>query len=225
VTLDLKINVDFQVGTFKLTVDCELPGGLTVLLGPSGCGKSTLLNIVAGLLPSAQGRIQVGERLFLDTAQGLNLTPQQRQIGYVFQQGALFPHLNVHENITFALDRWPSARRKARLQELLSLLQLEDLAERRPSQLSGGQGQRVALARALAPQPSLLLLDEPFSALEVALRAQLGQELVNLQRQLHTPMLLVTHAPDEALLLGDTLVLMQAGKIQAVGKPALLLAQ
>jgi len=207
------------LGNFKLGVEFTAPLGLVVLFGPSGCGKSTILNILAGLLTPARGRVQVGSEQFLDTEQRVNWPPQKRQVGYVFQNHALFPHLTVHENIAFALHRWSISQQEQRVLELLTQLQLTGLERQCIQQLSGGQAQRVALARALAPYPRLLLLDEPFNALDSDLRETLGRELKHLQQQLQLPMVLVTHDRAEATRLADTVVLIAQGRVQLVGPP------
>ena len=217
----LQVSLSYQRGTFQVQADFTVPNGLTILFGPSGCGKSTLLHLLAGLLHPRQGRIRVGDELFFDST--VSLPPQQRRLGYVFQPVGLFPHLRVRQNILFAVDRWPRPQQQQRLEELLDLLHLEGLTERYPHQLSGGQAQRVALARALAPRPRLLLLDEPFTGLETSLREALGEELQQLQRRLNLPMVLVTHLRAEALALGDTAILMEAGRVRAVGVPGEIL--
>ncbi len=215
----LHVAVTTAVGSFQLDVDFTVEPGLTVLFGPSGSGKSTLLDCLAGLRVPDKGRIVVHGQIFLDKARGINLPPQKRHLGYVFQESALFPHLSVRDNITFGIDRWPRERKESRTKYLCELLKLDGLLDRRPSQLSGGEAQRVALARAIAPEPRLLLLDEPFSSLDMRLRAQLGSELSAIRRELSLPMVLVTHFPDEALELGDTVVSLAGGRVCAVGSP------
>src|SRR4051812_16750493 len=169
-------------------------GELFVLLGSSGSGKSTLLRMIAGLTRLDAGQICLGER---DVT---NLPTQQRGVGFVFQNYSLFKHMTVSENIAFGLEirRMPRAQRKQRVQELLDLIDLSEYGNRMPSQLSGGQQQRVALARALAPEPEVLLLDEPFGALDVKIRSQLRQNLREIQQRLGITAILVTHDQDEA---------------------------
>ncbi|WP_218082627.1 ABC transporter ATP-binding protein [Anthocerotibacter panamensis] len=219
----LTVRLNYSRGDFRLAVDFAVAAGLTVLFGPSGAGKSTLLDCIAGLVTPTEGEVALGTEVFY-AHPDVYLPPQKRRVGYVFQRAALFPHLNVAANIAFALDRWPQAKRQARIAELAQMLRLEGLLERRAHQLSGGQAQRVALARALAPQPHLLLLDEPFNALDGELRTVLAEELKALQVRLDLPMVLVTHSRTEALSLADTVVLLQAGTIQAVGAPTVVLA-
>jgi len=190
-------------------------GEIAALLGPSGCGKSTVLRAIAGLLPVAPGVISLGDR---------DLSPlagRERRIGMVFQNYALFPHMTVAENIAYplsfrGLDRH---RRQVRVKELLATVQLEGLAHRLPRQLSGGQQQRVAVARALAVDPALLLLDEPFAALDRALRLDLQIELVRLQRSLGITTIIVTHDQEEAQALANQILVMNRGHIEQAGSP------
>ncbi|OIK07785.1 ABC transporter ATP-binding protein [Streptomyces monashensis] len=194
-----------------LTVD---DGALACVLGPSGCGKSTLLRIVAGFHHAARGRVTLHGRLLDD---GRTRVPaERRRIGYVPQDGALFPHLTVAANIGFGL---PRADRRERVGEMLDLVGLEGLADRHPHQLSGGQQQRVALARALAPRPQLLLLDEPFAALDAALRTELRTEVAATLRRAGATAILVTHDVDEALTFADTIAVMRDGRIVQADSP------
>ncbi len=219
----LIVKVDAAIGSFSLNLSFTAPGGLTVLFGPSGSGKSTLLDCLAGLRTPDNGEIAIGDRVFYDSAKQLNLPPQSRKIGYVFQNPTLFPHLSVRENIGFGLQSWQPELRKARLDELLELFTLNILADRYPASLSGGESQRTAIARALAPAPQLLLLDEPFSALDSQLRTSLSTQLRSLQRQLSLPMVLVTHSSTDARQLADLVVHIQAGRMQTMGSPELVL--
>jgi iron(III) transport system ATP-binding protein len=152
-------------------------GQIGVLIGPSGCGKTSLLRAVAGLEPVAEGRVRMDGRILSEAALGVHLAPEDRRIGMVFQDYALFPHLSIADNVAFGIHHLPKAQRQARVEQLLELVGLAHTAKRLPHQLSGGQQQRVALARALAPQPQLLLLDEPFSSLDVDLRERLAQDV------------------------------------------------
>jgi len=190
------------------------PGGIGVLIGPSGCGKTSLLRAVAGLEPVAQGHIAIdGERL-ADAASGLHVPAERRRVGMVFQDYALFPHLTIAENIAFGLHGLPRAERDARVQAMLDLVGLSHAARRAPHQLSGGQQQRVALARALAPQPRLLLLDEPFSSLDVDLRERLAQDVRQILKSHGTAALVVTHDQQEAFAMGDLIGVMQRGHLE-----------
>ncbi|WP_438289564.1 ABC transporter ATP-binding protein [Streptomyces sp. HUAS TT7] len=190
-------------------------GALACVLGPSGCGKSTLLRVIAGFHPAARGRICLGGHLMDDGRR--RLPAERRRIGFVPQDGALFPHLTVAQNIGFAL---PRAIRRERAGELLHLIGLDGLGDRHPHQLSGGQQQRVALARALAPEPELLLLDEPFSALDAALRGDLRAEVAATLRRAGTTAVLVTHDQEEALSFADTIAVMRLGQIIQQAPPA-----
>ncbi|MGD8385005.1 MAG: ABC transporter ATP-binding protein [Lysobacterales bacterium] len=188
--------------------------GVTVLFGPSGCGKTTVLRCLAGLEMPQAGHIRLGAETWFDSGRGIDLTPQQRGAGFVFQDYALFPHLSVAGNIAYGL---PAAGRPGRVSEMLERFDLAAVAHQRPLQLSGGQQQRVALARALAGQPSVLLLDEPFSALDAGLRDRLRGELRDYLSGCDIPVLLVTHDRDEAIALGDELVVMSAGMVRQSG--------
>ena len=193
-------------------------GTILALLGPSGCGKTTLLRMIAGLEQPDGGRIALGPRTL--AGDGAPVAAERRGIGMVFQDPALFPHLTVAENVAFGLSR--SERRGARVHESLALVGLEHLADRRPDTLSGGQQQRVAIARALAPKPGAILLDEPFSALDAPLRAELRVEIRNLLAELRTTAIFVTHDREEALLMGHEVAVMLEGEIVQQGPAAQL---
>ena len=205
------------MGTFRLDVAFEAERELVVLFGPSGSGKSLTLGAIAGLRSPERGRIEIGDRVVFDAAEQINLPPQQRNVGYVVQQLALFPHLDVAENIAYGLRGLGRTERKRRTGELIALLKLDGLEERMPAQLSGGQQQRVALARALARPTDALLLDEPFSALDEALRADLRAELVRLRGELDLPVVFVTHDLGEAYLLGDRIAVLDGGRVLQYG--------
>ena len=186
-------------------------GDIGVLIGPSGCGKTTLLRAVAGLEPVSAGRIMVGKRTVSEP--GHTEPAEHRRIGMVFQDYALFPHLDVGRNIGFGLQGLPKAERQQRVTEVLKLVGLEGAERRYPHELSGGQQQRVALARALAPQPDLLLLDEPFSNLDVDLRERLAHEVRNILKAANATALLVTHDQLEAFAIGDVIGVMHEGQL------------
>lgn len=186
-------------------------GQIGCLLGPSGCGKTTLLRAIAGFESIQAGKITIAGLCV--AGNGQEQAPEQRGIGMVFQDYALFPHLTVAENIAFGLHKLNKAEQQQRCQEWLQRLQLDNLAQRYPHQLSGGQQQRVALARALAPQPQLLLMDEPFANLDAALRESLSLEVRDLLKSLGASALLVTHDPTEAFTLADVIGVMQQGRI------------
>jgi molybdate transport system ATP-binding protein len=219
-----EIAIRKRLGEFDLNVNLPASASqIVVLFGPSGAGKSMTLATIAGLVSPDAGRIVVGNRVLFDSDRQINLLPQQRRIGLVKQDLALFPHLTVEQNVAYGLFREPARVRRERVDDLLRLMNLEGFAARYPAQLSGGQQQRVALARALAPNPALLLLDEPFSALDVPTRVQLRNELYDLQRQIKIPLVFVTHDLGEAYFLADRLAVMEAGKILQVDTPGEIL--
>ena len=190
------------------------PGQICVLIGPSGCGKTSLLRAVAGLERCAGGRVSIAGEVLSDAATGQHQAPEQRQIGMVFQDYALFPHLSVADNVAFGVAGLNRHARQQRVQQMLDLVGLDHAAKRAPHQLSGGQQQRVALARALAPKPRLLLLDEPFSSLDVDLRERLAQEVRVILKDSETTVLLVTHDQLEAFAVGDVIGVMNKGHLE-----------
>jgi iron(III) transport system ATP-binding protein len=194
----------------------EVPQGQVVaLLGPSGCGKTTVLRLIAGFENPDEGTVTVGGQCVFQPRR--NLPPEKRRVGMVFQEGALFPHLTVAQNVAYGLPR--GDQRKVRVQEVLTLVGLENLGHRMPHQLSGGQQQRVALARALAPQPQLLLLDEPFSNLDPGLRDQVRRDVLEIIRNTRVTAIFVTHDQEEALFIGDTIAVMREGRVEQVDSP------
>jgi molybdate transport system ATP-binding protein len=198
---------------FTLDVEWSAGDGVAVLFGPSGAGKSLTLQCLAGLMRPDEGRITVDEHVLFDSVSGANLPPQRRRVGYVFQGFALFPHLTVAGNVAFGLRDRPRAERESRAAEVLARLGLETLAHRYPGELSGGQRQRVALGRALAPDPALLLLDEPLSALDLPLRRALRDELRTVLAQWGKAAVVVTHDVTEAYRLGDHIVVYEEGRV------------
>jgi len=206
-----------------IPIDAEMrcaAGELLALVGPSGSGKTTLLRMIAGLHRPASGRIACNGTTWVDVAAGTWVRPQQRRVGMVFQDYALFPHLTALQNLTIALRHLPVAERRRRAADLLALVHLTGLEDRRPGQLSGGQQQRVALARALVREPSVLLLDEPFAAVDQVTRRKLQSELAVLRRRLSIPIVLVTHDLQEAVALADRLVVLHRGRTLQAGTPA-----
>jgi iron(III) transport system ATP-binding protein len=198
-------------------LDLQVPdGSITAILGPSGCGKTTLLRVIAGFVNPAAGRVTIGDRVVVD---GPRVVPaQRRRVGYVPQEGALFPHLTVADNVAFGLPR--AARSGARPDAMLALVDLPaSLAGRYPHELSGGQQQRVALARALAPEPTVVLLDEPFSSLDASLREGTGRAVMHALREAGATAILVTHDQAEALSLADQVGVMRDGRLVQVGPP------
>ena len=212
-------NVSKQFGSFKAVDHVSLEigsGSLVALLGPSGSGKSTLLRLIAGLELPDSGKI------LLTGKDATYQSVQERNIGFLFQHYALFKHMTVRKNIAFGLEirKTPKAKIKARVEELLELVQLSGLGDRYPSQLSGGQRQRVALARALAPEPKVLLLDEPFSALDARVRKDLRAWLRKLHDEVHVTTVFVTHDQEEAMEVSDEIVVMNKGRVEQIGTPA-----
>ncbi len=194
--------------------------GVTVLFGPSGCGKTTVLRCLAGLELPDEGAIRHADEVWFDADRRLHRTPRQRGIGFVFQDYALFPHLTVRQNVGYGLRALRSAERAQRVDEVLERYGIAAKAGLRPQRLSGGEQQRVALARAMVRSPRLLLLDEPFSALDTALREELSQGLRAQLTALEIPVVLVTHDRNEARLLAERIVVMDAGRVQQAGAVA-----
>ncbi len=220
--LEIDIEKTLRQGRQRFTLQAKFRSDedFVVLFGPSGAGKTLTLQSIAGLLVPDRGRIVANRRILFDSGRGINLPVRNRGIGYVFQDYALFPHLSVAENIGFALKAWwyPSMPRAARqrVQEMLEIFEIAELAERRPRELSGGQRQRVALARALAHKPDLLLLDEPFAALNPLLRARLRLELLDLHNRFNIPVVLITHDQQDVEAFAKTLVVYDNGRVKQV---------
>nr|WP_324257110.1 ABC transporter ATP-binding protein [Cellvibrio fontiphilus] len=209
-----------QFGEHSVLRDIHLqvgPGEILCLAGPSGCGKSTLLRLIAGLEQLQTGEIHLDNELIASPAR--QQLPEQRDIGLVFQDFALFPHLSLLDNVAFGLHQLPKPARAARALAMLERVGMSARAQDLPHVLSGGQQQRIALARALAPQPRLLLLDEPFSNLDVRLRHRLRSETLHLLKASGTTSIMVTHDPEEAMFMADRIALMQEGKVLQIGTP------
>ena len=207
-----------------ITLDCA-PGELLAIIGPSGAGKSTTLRAIAGLHHSASGSVICDGETWLDTSRALDMPAHRRRVGLVFQDYALFPHMTALGNVMAAMGHLPAASRTERAAALLERVHLAGLEERRPAELSGGQQQRVAVARALARDPAVLLLDEPFSAVDRATRRRLQVELANLRQGLSIPIILVTHDLDEAASLADRMLLLHRGRGLQTAPPAEMLAR
>jgi molybdate transport system ATP-binding protein len=211
-----------QAGPIPLAAEfgCA-PGELAVLVGPSGSGKSTILRCIAGLYRARRGRVLCGGVVWQDSDAGIApLPPQRRSVGLVFQHYALFPHLTAAGNVAAALGHLPRSRRAERARELLALVHLDGLGDRRPAELSGGQQQRVAVARALARDPAVLLLDEPFSAVDQVTRRRLHRELAQLRERVRMPIVLVTHDLEEAVALADRMIVLHHGRTLQSGPPS-----
>ncbi|HXE45252.1 MAG TPA: ATP-binding cassette domain-containing protein [Conexibacter sp.] len=221
----LSVACEARVGALALALELEVPaGGCLALAGPSGAGKTSVLRIVAGLLAPDRGRVTCGGETWLDTAAGVDLAPERRRCGYVFQDYALFDHLSVWRNVAYGLCGVPRARRRMDAHALLERFGVERLADARPATLSGGERQRVALARALAARPRALLLDEPLAALDARSAGSAARELGVLLRALDVPAILVTHDFAQAALLGDRVAVLDAGRIVQQGDAAELAA-
>jgi molybdate transport system ATP-binding protein len=214
-----------RLGALELDVALEVPAGRCLALaGPSGAGKTSVLRIAAGLVRPERGLVEANGETWLDTERAVDVPPERRRCGYVFQEYALFPHLSAWQNVAYPLRGVPRAQRRERALELLDRFGLGDLAEARPRTLSGGERQRVAVARALARRPAVLLLDEPLSALDARTRANASRELAAVLRDVEAPALLVTHDFAEAAQLGDRVGIVDAGRVVQEGTPTELAA-
>lgn len=208
---------------FHLDVQFEAGRGVTVLYGPSGSGKTLTLDSIAGFVAPSTGRIMLGDRILFDAEARVNLTPQQRSCGYVFQNEALFPHMTLRQNLAFAAHRLPRLERHRSIVEMLDRFRLTDLAGRYPRELSGGQRQRGSIARALIARPKAILLDEPGRGLDTVLRGELRAVIRELKSSLTVPVVLVTHDPEECFGLADQVLIADAGRIIHRGSPGELL--
>ena len=223
--LGVALSVDIEKrypGGETIRASFTIPGSpprVFILFGPSGAGKTTILRCLAGLEPITRGRIRHGDEMWADAERGIFLPPQKRSVGYLFQDYALFPHLDVGRNIGYGLGGLSRAERATRVEATCTMLGLDDLVDRKPGRLSGGQQQRVALARVLVRQPELLLLDEPFSSLDAGTREEVRSELAHLLRRLSIPAVVVTHDWVDALTLGDEMIVLTEGRILQVGSP------
>lgn len=221
-TLDIRLTHAF--GGFDLDVALSVPAGVTVLFGPSGSGKTTVANAVAGLLRPDRGRIAVGDWVLLDTAARRDLPPHRRRLGYIFQDGRLFPHLTVRQNLLYG--RWfaPRGARTESLSRVVDMLGIGALLQRHPGALSGGEKARVAIGRALLAGPRLILADEPLAALDDARKAEILPYFERLRDEVSVPILYVSHATAEVARLATTVVALRGGRVVAVGPPGLVLA-
>ena len=210
---------------FVLEVDAHFTSGVTAIFGPSGSGKTTILDCIAGLNTPDQGEIHLRDRPLFSSSLHRNLKPEQRRIGYMFQDGLLFPHYKVRDNLLYGFKRTPPERRRIAPEVLVDLLELGPLMERRPANLSTGERQRVALARALASSPELLLMDEPLSSLDIALRGRILRYLKDLHRELAIPMVYVSHSISEVLAIADGALVISQGRQLAFDRPRKVLLE
>ena len=213
----LKLDIEHRVGTLAMQVKFEADARITVLFGRSGSGKTSLVNLIAGLQKPDRGHIEVDGKVLFDSRRGIDVPVQERRVGYVFQEGRLFPHLTVRHNLLYGHVLTPEAERYIHLERIVPLLGLEGLLDRRPGTLSGGEKQRVAIGRALLASPKVLLLDEPLAGLDAPRKAEILQYLELLRDEVHIPMIYVSHAVEEVVRLADTVVLMSRGKVVATG--------
>jgi molybdate transport system ATP-binding protein len=221
----LDLSIRRRQGDFRLDVKLSAGPGVTALFGRSGSGKSSVINMVAGLARPDEGRIEVAGKVLFDSALGLDLAPEARRLGYVFQDARLFPHLSVTGNLTFGMRLLPPAERRIGFDEVVEVLGIGHLLDRRPAKLSGGERQRVAIGRALLASPRILLMDEPLAALDNHRKAELLPFIGRLARRFAIPILYVSHSMEEVLALADTLVLMDEGQAKAVGEVEDLLSR
>jgi molybdate transport system ATP-binding protein len=205
--------------SFSMNCSFDADSDFVVLFGCSGSGKTTALRCIAGLENPDAGTVKINGTVYFDSRKKVNLPPQKRKIGYMFQENALFPHMNVRQNIEFGLKGLSSTEKTDRVNEMLGLVGIEELEFAYPDELSGGQKQKVALARALAPNPEVLLLDEPFSSLDTVVRLKLRKELRDIQKRLGIPVIFITHDPVEAFTMADRMAVFEDGRVQQIGSP------
>ncbi|MER3447062.1 MAG: molybdenum ABC transporter ATP-binding protein [Candidatus Dadabacteria bacterium] len=208
-------------GRIAIVLDIEFNAHkeITVLFGPSGSGKTTILYMIAGIVTPDEGKISLGKQIYFDSTNRINLPLQNRRVGFVFQDYSLFPHLTVEQNISYGVNVNTDRAKCRKAREILSLFRIEHLAGQYPRELSGGEQQRVALARALASDPAILLLDEPLSAVDIATRSYLLEEIISIQRRSGVPLIYVTHNSAEAVRIGDYILILSNGRIAQEGKP------
>lgn len=220
----LKLNFRKRLGSFQLEIDHTITEKATAFLGPSGSGKSTLLNCISGILHPDEGELLFSSQTLYSSQQKRCLPPEKRHFGYVFQEGYLFPHLNVRQNISYGQARRIDNRTQIDTDTIIDILEIDELLDRYPSQLSGGQRQRVAIARALGMSPRLLLMDEPLTALDAGLKNRILPYLHHIKRAFDIPLLYVTHSISEVIALADEAFILSDGRITAHGEPHQLLS-
>ena len=218
----LSVDVEKKLGAFSLTAKFNTAAGVTALFGSSGAGKTSIANMIAGLVTPDRGRIALDEVVLFDGAAGINVPPHKRRIGYVFQEGRLFPHLTVRANLAYGRSMCGVTRDDTEARRIVDLLDIGPLLERRPGKLSGGERQRVAVGRALMMQPRLLVLDEPLASLGAARKREILPYLLRLRDEARMPMVYVSHSPAEVRTLAAQIVRMEGGRIVAIGGHKLL---
>jgi len=217
--MSLRVDVARKLGAFVLDARFEAGAGITALFGRSGSGKTSLVNAIAGLLRPDRGLVEVEGQTLFDSSRGIDMSMSRRRIGYVFQEGRLFPHLSVRQNLLYGWWFTPRKERYVGLEHVVELLGLGQFLERRPGELSGGEKQRVAIGRALLASPRLLLMDEPLASLDAQRKSEILRYIERLRDETSIPILYVSHVIEEVVRLADTLVLMSDGKVQAEGRP------
>jgi molybdate transport system ATP-binding protein len=218
----LAVDVEKKLGGFTVTARFESSGGVTALFGPSGAGKTTIVNMIAGLVEPDRGRIALGDDILFDSATRINVPPPRRRIGYVFQEGRLFPHLSVRHNLDYGRRMNGLPRDRAAMERIVTMLEIEHLLSRRPGRLSGGERQRVAVGRALLMKPALLLLDEPLASLDAARKREILPYLERLRDEAKVPMVYVSHQAAEVRRIVKSVVKLDGGRVVATGGVELL---
>jgi molybdate transport system ATP-binding protein len=218
----LTVDVEKQLGALKLSVAFQAAGGATALFGPSGAGKTSVVNMIAGLVTPDRGAITLDDTVLFDAAKGINVPPYRRRIGYVFQEGRLFPHLSVAQNLDYGRRMSGQPRAAGEFERIAALLDIGHLLERRPGKLSGGERQRTAVGRALLMRPQLLLLDEPLASLDTGHKREILPYLVRLRDEASIPLVYVTHTPAEVRRIATTVVRLDNGRVVVTGGHELL---
>jgi molybdate transport system ATP-binding protein len=218
----LSVDVEKKFGGFSVAARFESSGGVTALFGPSGAGKTTIVNMIAGLVEPDRGRIALGDDVLFDSTMRINVPPPRRRIGYVFQEGRLFPHLSVRHNLDYGRRMNGLPRDRAAMERIVTMLEIEHLLSRRPGRLSGGERQRVAVGRALLMNPALLLLDEPLASLDAARKREILPYLERLRDEAKVPMVYVSHQAAEVRRIVKSVVKLDGGRVVATGGVELL---
>ena len=214
----ISVDITRRLGSFTLATKFETSTrGITAIFGRSGAGKTSIVNVLAGLLQPHSGRIEIDGHVLLDTAKQINVPPEKRRLGYVFQESRLFPHYSVRRNLTYGMRRTPEAERRVDFNDVVRVLGIEALLDRKPRSLSGGERQRVALGRALLASPNLLLMDEPLASLDAPRKQEILPFIERLRDHFDIPIVYVSHDMDEIIRLADTLILIDEGRVAALG--------